>query len=475
MNDKASRLSMSDLKKWGFFIVFLLALFIVLFFALKPEGEEDALMLTNQADARYRQAKILADKSQTPQDLANVDLAFEHLKKAKSLLVESDFGNATEEARVSMVHSGKVISQRTAKKDVANRIRFVEVSGEINIRKRFSSSYIPADETTPLDLGDSVKTVGNGSCRMSFTNRIDMVLRPASEVNFPDFQGSNPSDPILDLLLEEGGLFVKSTEPGRKVSVRTQTGKVEIFSNSEAWISFASSNGSLEVRMGSGRAELKNKSGVVNISRNQKLVVMPGVPLDTAEDLPSPPDLTAPDNFQEIPANQNGFALVSLNWDRTSTSKYHIEISSNSLFNSLVNERNNYTRASFDADLREGKYFWRVSSVDAGGYKGLPSTVRQFEITGARGGAPTRHVDSKPPEITLSKPLIQGYIVIIEGVTERDARVTVDGEKAILDEETGKFTCALNFPGKGIYAINVIAIDRAENRETKTIRVEIRD
>jgi len=475
MNDKASQLSISDLKKWGFFIVFLLALFIVLFLALKPEGEEQAILLTNQADQEHRQAKILAEKSQTPQDLANVDLAFEHLKKAKSLLVESDYGNAGEEARVSMLHSAKVVSRGTPKKDLTARIRLLEVSGDINIRKRFSSSYIPVDVTMGLDLGDTVKTIGNGSCRMAFTNKIDMVLGPQSEINFPDFQGSAPTDPVLDLLLEEGSLHLKSTEPGRKTSVRTRTGKVELFPNSEVWISYASTNGAFEIKVSAGRAEITSGTSTADLAKDQKITFMPGSTPGSPENLPAPPDLLAPDNFTEFPANQNGFALVPLRWVKSSSGKYHIEISGNSLFNSLSGERKNYTRTSFETDLRQGIYYWRVSSIAPGGTKGLPSIARQFEITGTNASSSSRHIDNTPPKIVLKKPLIQGYIVIIEGTTERDARVTVDGEKAILNDQTGKFTCALNFPGKGIYSINVIAIDLAENRETQTIRVEIRD
>lgn len=88
----------------------------------------------------------------------------------------------------------------------------------------------------------------------------------------------------------------------------------------------------------------------------------------------------------------------------------------------------------------------------------------------------TVYLDTTPPNLTIVKPLMFQQVsklpLIIEGITEKGAKVTVNGDSAEVRED-GVFSYSLKTLPEGQFAvIEVVATDEAGNSTKKTVSVK---
>ncbi len=479
MKSKKNSLSNSDLKKWGLFFLFMVLLALVIII-LRPRGESKAREQMQVAKTLNREARVIAERTKAPQDLANLDISNEALTKAESLIIESDFSAALLEAEKSAHHARRILERSSNVDPAQSMIRFREISGEVLIKRRDKPDFEKANLTMPLELGDSLETSDMAGCVLGYSSRMETMLMPNSLVVLRELtQNDAPGGESLPgFYLEEGTLNIRASElmDTGKAGIMTDTGRILVSANAEAWVTYTPLTGTLEVRVRFGKVEISAGSNVLTIGKNQGVAIQPGGNLGPPIALPSPPELSAPANFAKFEANQNGFTQVNLEWTPVpDADHYQVELSGNRMFTQSLRTRDdipgNQTRFP---DLSPGMYFWRVTSIGGQGIEGIPSLPRQFQI-GEISAQPSLPVDATPPFLRISRVTVQGYIVIIEGKSERDAQVTVQGESAILDDFTGNFTYTASLPGSGIYTINIVATDRAGNTAYKEKTVEIKD
>lgn len=479
MKSKKNSLANSDLKKWGLFFLFLVVLALVVII-LRPRGESEARNLLQQAKTLNREARAIAQKTKAPQDLANLDISLEALVKAENLIIESDFSAAILAAEKSSHHARRILERSGEVDPTHSMIRFREISGEVLIKRKDKPDFEKATLTMPLDLGDTLETAATGGCILGYSSRMETMLMPNSLVTLRELSGPDNSggEGLPDFYLEEGTINIRTAEfmDRRKARIMTDTGTILVSPNSEAWITYSPLSATLEVRVRFGKVELSTGSNILSIGKNQGLAFQPGGALGPPVPLPSPPELSSPTNFAKFEANQNGFTQVNLEWIPVpDADHYMVELCANRMFTQSLRTRNdvsgNQTRFP---DLVPGMCFWRVTSIGSQGIEGIPSLPRQFQI-GEVSERRSLPVDATPPSLNISRVTVQGYIVIIEGKSERDAQVTIQGESAILDDFTGNFTYTASLPGRGIYSIDVVATDRAGNNAYKEIPVEIKD
>lgn len=103
-----------------------------------------------------------------------------------------------------------------------------------------------------------------------------------------------------------------------------------------------------------------------------------------------------------------------------------------------------------------------VTAVDAAGNSSQASITVAFDTT--------------PPPLTITKPLMFQQVsklpLVVEGNTEPGASVTVNGEKASVDE-TGNYKCLLSALPEGVItSIEVIATDAAGNTTKRVVSVK---
>jgi len=208
---------------------------------------------------------------------------------------------------------------------------------------------------------------------------------------------------------------------------------------------------------------------------NQKVTMRDDQSLGDLVDLPLPPKLLTPDNFKKFEMDSDQPVPILLGWQAPeSTASYHVELSPNILFTEHNYEKNRYFRNTIEfTNLTEGVYFWRVSSIDSTHVEGPPSDVFQFQI-GQELISSMVAVDTRPPTMKVTDVSVYGYTVIVSGKTEKSAYVTINGKKALLDPNTGKFNYAMNMPSEGVHQILIVAKDPAGNKtkEERTVLID---
>ena len=91
-----------------------------------------------------------------------------------------------------------------------------------------------------------------------------------------------------------------------------------------------------------------------------------------------------------------------------------------------------------------------------------------------KGGKPAGGPDTVPPELTLSRPQVNGTLVILNGRSEPGSTVTVNGETADVDA-SGTFKKVISFERQGVNVVTVRAVDGAGNETVRreTVMIEV--
>lgn len=473
------QISYKSIKKWLVFFLFPLALVVASLFLLKPSGEAKAQEAINKASLAHREAVELANSSRDPNDLSLVAEAAEALTKAKSLKIENDFVGALEACRRATELSDRVINRAPKAPGLVSTVRFDELIGEVMVKRAGATEYVAANKKMILEAGDMVQTSPSASCRLVFYDGMITVVRPRSLVTIKDaFKNRESAENFINLRLETGNLTLRSTqhEKRAKPSVLTKSGSAMVYHQSQVAVEYSALVRETQLDVYSGRATAATGAKTIDVRQNQRITFGDDHSLSDLVELPPPPQLVRPEKFAKFKEAPDGTASVILGWRAVDpTASYRVELSPNILFTEFILEEDRYFRNQIEfPNLSSGVYFWRVASTNSANVTGAPSEVWQFQI-GKELISSIKAVDTKPPFLTVQRPSIHGYLVIVTGKSETTATVQVDGQKAILDTNTGEFSYTANMPGAGIHTIHVVAEDPAGNRTHKEILVEIKD
>ena len=474
MSESQAGLSSPTVRKWLFFLVFLVSLALVYFIFLRPGGESAAREVMQQARQAVTDARANAERTREPSDLANVDLAGEALDNAQKLLIESDYTAAKTEAEKALRHARKVLQKETPVTSFKAKVRVDETIGDVTLRRGETQALEIAKKGLPIKASDIITTTAGSVCKMFFASGMDVILMGETQIQLQEnFSGANQ---ITNIYLEKGTLQIRLIDVPENTQLHVHTDQVKavVNPNCNSTIEFQPVRSTMIVRVKKGRVDLEKGAQSTSVRNNQELVVKNDQIPNIASDLPPAPELNSPDNFAEFFSNQNGFALVSLAWSRKEKAQnYRVQLSTNHFFTSMVRDRPFFPGTQMEfPDLTNGTYFWRVISMDANDREGMPSAARRFQIVEPKTRS-DQPVDGEPPHLRISKTQVQGYMYIIQGNSEKDATVWVNNEKAILDDFTGDFIFTASFPVVGVHEVSIVAMDRAGNRTFEKVLVEI--
>ncbi|HAM39587.1 MAG: hypothetical protein A2474_07870 [Elusimicrobia bacterium RIFOXYC2_FULL_34_12] len=143
---------------------------------------------------------------------------------------------------------------------------------------------------------------------------------------------------------------------------------------------------------------------------------------------------------------------------------YHIQIAKDKDFNDIVFDSVRPIYEKFDikkTEVTDGRYFWRVSYLDASGAEGIISSYKEILV------------DKTPPTLTIEEPIDNGrYVdknVRVSGTTEPDGRVNINGNYVTVDRY-GKFSAEVSLI-KGENIIKVSSNDKLGNTTTISLKV----
>jgi len=459
MKTNRARDASFDIKKWSFFLLFLIVLIVGFYFMLKPADQKRASQTIAEAEALTLQAREIAQTTNSPQDLANYDLAMDALEKARKLEIESELAAAISEAQKSATYARKVIRDTATANTVRTGNHITTIVGDVLVRVK--GQFRTADQQITLGPGMLVKTTAeNSGCELSFDNGMVVIMRPGTDLAIEESLDAADDTYRLSLGLESGAIAIETAESGKaKVQVVAEPGQAIFYRSAAGSVSIQGlREPTMGVRVLSGRVDVRSGTRSLILGPHQATSFTADLFNTQATELVQAPLLSAPPPFARFEANENGFASVALSWEKmTGAISYHVEMSTDPLFVQIHEERYGVidNRLELPA-LRPGLYHWRVTSTSADNINGLPSDARQLEVVEEAGDGEVPN-EGKPPTLIIDSVLVQGYMALVQGRTDRDAKVTINDENAILNKEDGTFSHALPFAGRGTFKIVIVA------------------
>jgi hypothetical protein len=128
----------------------------------------------------------------------------------------------------------------------------------------------------------------------------------------------------------------------------------------------------------------------------------------------------------------NNTKQVDFTWTPIDSAKgYHIRVSRNPYFTSLVVDKKTTQPALTGVELGDGNYYWSVQSVDSGGKESVESERDRFSIV--------PRSSSESLALNLDQLIQHGHVIEVVGKTEQGARVMVNGDEVPMVSGDGSF------------------------------------
>jgi hypothetical protein len=349
---------------------------------------------------------------------------------------------------------------------------FVNVDGNVRVKKAASSQWMPADYNTSLEKGDFVQTGADGVARIIFADGTNYTLKPDALIAVEESR----EDPVT-----------RAT----KVAVQVTSGAVDLATGhfetpgSTSQVSFADAVASLneqsraavrndpgknvhEITVDSGQAEVTRGATSVQLGQYEQVSFAAEQPGLVRNKMIAPPGLLTPQNMELRQVADPKSSQLDFSWTEVPGAvSYHLQISpSVMLANFVVDKKVNGRTSITISGLEEGIYYWMVSAIDAKGVESQPSQANRLNLL--------RQVSGNQAYLEVSKIIQHGKVVEVQGKTEPGSTVIINNEQvfSILPDGSFRgFTAPLN---TGSNQISITAQDRKGDTNTirKTVVIE---
>lgn len=303
-----------------------------------------------------------------------------------------------------------------------------------------------------------MQTGGDGRAQILMIDGSTLSIRPNSTIVIRDsasiFGGSD-----VRVSLDEGGVNVKTEEQTENTKNVVEVQESENRLGAKTVASFRiNENSGGEIRVSRGNVET-NVGGSSTVLKGDEYAAVKSGQIQTKEQLLKPPNLVAPRTSEQISANADGKANVSMRWqntDGTPISKHHLQVSTLQTFpaDSLVVERDSLSSNGFSyGNFTPGNYYWRVRAVAASGQTSEWSEPQRFAVV-------NRQSSEKITADEWQTEQIGGNIYVIKGKTIPGARVQSAGREVFASAD-GTFSLQISASGG---QANIVISDERGNR-----------
>lgn len=428
--------------------------------------------LQQRAIQTIDQAERLIDEVEAREDAALLRaenlVAWERLDEAREAVVQADYDGAYKGARQSLMVLKSVLQIG----DRDGTIRFLFVQGGVEFRRGDRGAWKRAREQDSLDPGDWVKTSGDGTAEIVFSDNSTFILRSNTMVNLGAISGEGEGErvpPSADDATSVVFGWVELTTAGRPSTVATPKSLARVRRESEAMVTYDRDRARARYAAFSGGLEVETEDGEARSVEGLELVEQVGDDLGETRPLPGRPGIVDPAEDAEVDIDQS--RRLTLAWrDAERAARYRLRVSESRLFaTNLIDDVRRRTRATLGL-RREGRFFWQVAAIDTQGAQGPWSPTRSFRVAALTG--PGVFGDDEPPVLEVEEVQPYGSLVIVKGRTEPGARVTVNGEVASVSRN-GTFNKTIQMKQEGWAGVEIVATDAAGNPSRHRARVLI--
>jgi hypothetical protein len=200
-----------------------------------------------------------------------------------------------------------------------------------------------------------------------------------------------------------------------------------------------------------GEAEVSAAGRTVTVGENRGVTVRQGQAPRVVDLLPPPGQMLPTDG--NVIAYREQPPRIRFSWEPPAGAEsFHLQLSADQTFRKILFDRRHGENWFMHGNLKNGAYYWRVSSI-RDGLEGKPGKPLRLEV----------RQSLVPPPLTVSFPAgaVRGDRFVLQGTTSPGITIFV-GEKQLQPDAAGAFSCeVLLRPGMNL--VTVEAFDAAGN------------
>lgn len=350
----------------------------------------------------------------------------------------------------------------------ANRVRFVNLDGRVEVKKVDSVSWATADYRMELDKGDLIRTGPDGVARISFPDGTSYTVKADSLVTVEENAVAQDRSTHVAVHISTGAVDLSTGSwelPGSSARVSFENAVASLRRNTRAAVRSDPRSEQHEITVMSGGAEIRRGEETVAIQPYEKISIQPDGQLARSRVL-APPELAEPVNFQPIIVPAPRQAQVRLAWRPVPEAvAYQVRIGTSSMLSHVLLERRVTGTTTTVSGLDSGDYFWSVTAVDGRGQTSEPSDAYRFTLVAQGSG----------DEILLEVEGTQlhGNVVEVIGRTEPGAVLLVNGQPVANIGADGRFRHYTPPMPRGSQRITIVGQNRRGGTATKQVVVVI--
>jgi hypothetical protein len=306
--------------------------------------------------------------------------------------------------------------------------RFIEISGQVRVKKANATDFVTAHEKMPLDAGDTIQTLSSSVARVQFVDGSSYTIKPDTTLIIKDNELMDDKSTKVQVKVRVGTINLATNEqgPGSSNVVQTDVAEAKIGENTEASVGTGESGKQADIRVTRGGAEVHTQAGETYQARtNERLEIEPTGKLMRRSSLLGMPVLKFPDNQQTV--RLENADLIRFEWTTVpQANTYAVELATSSTFDkeTIVKARDGLRTptAAFDR-LPTGAYYWRVRA-DKQQEQGVYSDPFKFTLVGSNASGGKISIKD------VRKTPMGGATYLVEGHCDVGARVKVAGKLA---------------------------------------------
>lgn len=310
---------------------------------------------------------------------------------------------------------------------------FTALDGTVKVKKASSNTWVSADFSLPLDKNDVVQTSSAGMARIFFSDGTSYTVKPDSLIIIQENSANaqQQTQVAVEVNLGTVDLSTGTYAQGSQSQVILAGATASLAPSSSAMVHNDPRADLHEILLKKGSGRIRRSNETLSLGDYERVSFKLDAPRMTHTKEIGPPTLIAPAPSLQVFVSSVG-KPIEFSWSQAARSHgYRLRISLNPYFSSTVYDRIVPGTEARVAGLKEGQYYWTVTSLDAAGRESVESEHNRFMVM----------VRSSAASIALElEPLVQhGHVIYLKGKTEPGARVMVNGNEVPVIRPDGTF------------------------------------
>lgn len=356
--------------------------------------------------------------------------------------------------RVETLVSSSESGGSTGTSEQPAQAKFVNLDGDVRVRKVNAVQWTSADYRTPLDEGDMVQTGSNGFARVTFVDGTTYVVKPETLIVIERNVAMQNRATHVKVQVTSGAvdLATGTWEVAGSSSVVTFRDAVaRMQQNTRAAVKSDPKAQVHEITVSEGQAQVLKGNQTVVVGPYERAGFTGENPALLTTRVIRPPTLARPRNLEPIISRDPKNEPVRFEWSSVPEGvSYRLRLYTSPLLTRQVLERRLNTTAFEAKGMAPGEYWWNVTAIDSQKQESAESDTNKFLLVEQPSGEELL--------LVIDNVIQHGRVIEVVGRTEPGATVIIQGEQVALIETDGRFKHFTHpLPSAGAHVITITA------------------